>query len=120
MKSARWIAVVTAVTLGGLLLIVGLGVLTERLVVIIENVGETDVNLTVHVVNGDQFYWQGQVKSGDRVTRLARFSDNSFRVACKRLVKLQRPLSQGRTSQPTRSGSRDVFTRRCIALPPTV
>ena len=83
MNPTRWIAVVTAITLGVLLLIVGLGVVSERSVIIMENVGETDVNLTVHVVNGDQFSWQGQLKSGGRVVRLARFSDNSFRVTCK-------------------------------------
>ena len=83
MKAARWIGIFVAVALGVLLLLAAVGVFSERSVVIIENGGEQDADMAVDVVNANQFSWRGRLRPGERVVRLARFSDNSFRIACR-------------------------------------
>ena len=83
MKAARWIAIFVAVALGLLLLLVAVIVFSERSAVIIENVGDQDAEVAVDVVNARQFSWRGRLRPGERVVKLARFSDNSFRTTCR-------------------------------------
>ncbi len=82
MKAERWIAITFAVAIGVLLLLAAVMVFSQRSAVVIENVGEQDADLDVDVINARQFSWRGRLKSGERVVKLARFSDNSFRIRC--------------------------------------
>lgn len=83
MKAVRWIAINVAVAVGILLLLVTVIVFSGRSAVVLENVGEQDAELAVDVVNARQFSWRGRLGPGDRVVKLARFSDNSFRITCR-------------------------------------
>jgi len=82
-KAARWIAIVVAVTGAVLLLLASLIVFSEQSAVIIENIGDQDAEVAVDVVNARQFSWRGRLRPGERVVKLARFSDNSFRITCR-------------------------------------
>lgn len=84
MTKAQWIATgIIAIALGALALLAVVVVYSERSAVIIENVGEQDAEVAVDVVNANQFSWRGQLRPGERVVKLARFSDNSFLIMCK-------------------------------------
>ncbi|HWQ88200.1 hypothetical protein [Brevundimonas sp.] len=84
MTKAQWIATsLVAVALGALVLLAVVVFFSERSAVIIENAGEQDADVTVDVVNAQQFSWRGRLRPGERVVQLARFSDNSFRITCK-------------------------------------
>jgi hypothetical protein len=82
-KASRRIAIIVAVALGVLLLLAAVILFSERSAVIIENVGNQDADVAVDVVNARQFSWRGRLGPGDRVVKLARFSDNSFRITCR-------------------------------------
>ncbi len=82
MKAARRIAIIVAVAFAVLLLLAAVILFSERSVVIIENVGNQDAEVAVDVVNGQQFSWRGRLRPGERVVKLARFTDNSFRIKC--------------------------------------
>jgi hypothetical protein len=82
-KPARWIAIFVAITFAVLLLLAAVILFSERSAVIIENVGEKDAEMAVDVVNAQQFSWRGRLRPGERVVKLARFSDNSFRTTCR-------------------------------------
>ena len=84
MTKAQWVATsIVATALGSLALLAAFVVFSERSAVVIENVGEQDAELTVDVVNAQQFSWRGRLRPGERVAKVARFSDNSFRITCK-------------------------------------
>lgn len=83
MKASRRIAFIVAVALGVLLLLAAVTLFSERSAVIVENVGNQDADVAVDVVNARQFSWQGRLRPGERVVKLARFTDNSFRITCR-------------------------------------
>ncbi len=82
MNAARWIAIVVAIAGVGLLFLASVIVFSERSAVIIENIGDQDAAVAVDVVNARQLSWRGRLRPGERVVKLARFSDNSFRIRC--------------------------------------
>ncbi|WIY68464.1 hypothetical protein KB221_10180 [Aquidulcibacter paucihalophilus] len=83
MKASRRIAIIVAVALGVLLLLAAVILFSERSAVIIENVGHQDADVAVEVVNARQFSWRGRLRPGEHAVKLARFSDNSFRITCR-------------------------------------
>jgi hypothetical protein len=82
-KASRRIAIIVAVALGVLLLLAAVILFSERSAVIIENVGHQDADVAVDVVNARQFSWRGRLRPGEHAVKLARFSDNSFRITCR-------------------------------------
>lgn len=84
MTPARWIAVGLATTA---LLAIALASLSYgRSLVVIRNVGEHEATVSVSAQTGRQFSWSGRLMPGERVIRPARFSDNSFKVACRDIL----------------------------------
>ncbi len=57
--------------------------MSERSLVVIHNRSSGPLNLSVETTNRGQFTWQGELGPGERVIRVARFSDNSFVVVCR-------------------------------------
>ena len=83
MTASRRIAIFVAVGFGVMSLLAAVVLFSERSAVIIKNVGNQDADVAVDVVNARQFSWRGRLRPGERVVKLARFTDNSFRITCR-------------------------------------
>ena len=50
---------------------------------VVRNIGEREATVSVGVMTNNQFSWSGRLLPGERVTRSAHFSDNSFEINCR-------------------------------------
>jgi hypothetical protein len=82
-KRLRWLLVAAAVLVTLLIGAIVALVLSERSLIIIQNRGETPVELSIETTNPSSFSWSGSLQPGERVFRTSRFSDNSFQTVCR-------------------------------------
>jgi hypothetical protein len=81
-RGTRWLiaGAIVAAALAALAVVILGG---ERSLVVIENRSGASLTLSVETTNASRFAWQGELGPGERVMRIARFSDNSFVVVCR-------------------------------------
>ncbi len=81
-RATRWLiaGAVVAAALAALAVVI-LG--SERSLVMIHNRSGAPLTLSVATVPAGQFAWEGELGPGERIMRIARFTDNSFVVVCR-------------------------------------
>ncbi len=107
------IALIGAVAFLGLL--AGGVIWSGRSLVIIDNRGETALTLEVETVPPGDFHWAGELKSGQRLFRIAKFTgDRGIRAVCRDSDGVYR--STGGSVTPGRPHRVDVVASGCASI----
>ena len=88
-RPKRWL-IAAAVVLLALAALTAVILKAERSLVVIHNRSDAPLRLSVETTSAGQFAWEGELAPGERVVRVARFSDNSFLVVCRDEVGVHR------------------------------
>ena len=83
MRRLRWPLIAVAAVLVILGFLAAAVMIRAESLIAIENRAARPVRISVDMANPGAFSWTGELASGQRVLRTARFSDNSFIVVCR-------------------------------------